>query len=99
MSTQEQATEQACPECGSDQVAIKPYDFGTCLETGYHDAGERYCCDACGAQGDVDDMQGALISEPNAEVPPPGAAQAARGSFLVPVRPAGAAGWNTAQFA
>ena len=93
MSTQEQATEQSCPECGSDQVTIRPYDFGTCSETGYHDAGERYRCDACGAQGDVDDMHRAPIalgtSPPDGEVL----------KFQGPDFARTAAGWNTAQFA
>jgi hypothetical protein len=38
-----------CPECGSENVRIEEYDFGVCRETGYHDAGEMYCCAACGA--------------------------------------------------
>lgn len=31
-----------CPECGSLEVTIEEYDFGTCPQTGYHDAGERF---------------------------------------------------------
>ena len=45
-----------CPECGSDNVRIEPYDFGRCSETGYHDAGERYRCLECGASGDAEDL-------------------------------------------
>ena len=45
-----------CPECGSDNITIEPYDFGICRETGYHDAGERYACHACGACGDAEDF-------------------------------------------
>lgn len=45
-----------CPECGSDNVVIKPYDFGTCPQTGYHDAGERFECRDCGATGDGSDL-------------------------------------------
>ena len=45
-----------CPECGSSSVAIKPYDFGVCIETGYNDAGEQFHCRECGARGDVDDL-------------------------------------------
>jgi hypothetical protein len=45
-----------CPECGSDNITIEPYDFGICLETGYHDAGERYACHVCGARGDAGDL-------------------------------------------
>lgn len=45
-----------CPECGSDEVTVEEYDFGICRETGYHDAGERFRCLACGADGDADDL-------------------------------------------
>ena len=45
-----------CPECASTEVTIVPYDFGTCPQTGYHDAGERFQCRACGATGDVCDV-------------------------------------------
>ena len=45
-----------CPECGSVEVAIEDYDFGVCPQTGYHDAGERFRCRACGATGDADDL-------------------------------------------
>ncbi len=44
-----------CPECGSDHVTIEEYDFGICSQTGYHDAGERFRCGACGATGDAAD--------------------------------------------
>jgi hypothetical protein len=45
-----------CPECLSDDVTIQEYDFGICRETGYHDAGERYRCQSCGAAGDAEDL-------------------------------------------
>ena len=45
-----------CPECGSSDVAVMEYDYGVCSETGYHDAGERFRCRACGATGGVDDL-------------------------------------------
>jgi methionyl-tRNA synthetase len=45
-----------CPECRSSQVAIGEYDFGTCPQTGYQDAGEGFHCRACGATGDADDL-------------------------------------------
>lgn len=45
-----------CPECGGDNVRIMEYDFGRCPETGYHDAGERFQCRECGAEGDADDL-------------------------------------------
>jgi rubredoxin len=45
-----------CPECGSDEVTAEEYDFGICRETGYHDAGERFRCRACGAEGDAEDL-------------------------------------------
>lgn len=52
-----------CPECGSDNVRVEEYDFGKCPETGYHDAGERYYCLACGATGDADEL---VLDEPQA---------------------------------
>jgi hypothetical protein len=45
-----------CPECVSTQVTIREFDFGVCPQTGYHDAGERFHCQACGAAGDADDL-------------------------------------------
>ena len=45
-----------CPECGSEQVTVSRYDFGVCPQTGYHDAGERFHCQACGATGDAGDL-------------------------------------------
>ena len=45
-----------CPECGSNQVIPEAFDFGICSQTGYRDAGERFRCLACGAQGDAEDM-------------------------------------------
>jgi hypothetical protein len=45
-----------CPECGGGDLAINLYDFGTCRETGYHDAGERFVCLNCGETGDADDL-------------------------------------------
>ena len=45
-----------CSECLSDTVAIHEYDFGTCRQTGYHDAGEMFRCRACGTFGGVDEL-------------------------------------------
>ena len=45
-----------CPECLSNDVEVHEYDFGVCPQTGYHDAGERFRCLACGATGDADDL-------------------------------------------
>ena len=45
-----------CPECLSEAITVHEYDFGICPETGYHDAGERFRCGACGAEGDADDL-------------------------------------------
>lgn len=45
-----------CPECGSNNIRVEPYDYGVCRETGYHDAGERYTCRNCGGSGDADDL-------------------------------------------
>lgn len=46
----------ACPECLSGNVDVREYDFGVCQQTGYHDAGERFRCRACGATGDAADL-------------------------------------------
>ena len=27
-----------CPQCGGVSIVVKPYDYGVCRETGYHDA-------------------------------------------------------------
>jgi rubredoxin len=51
----------SCPECLSDDVEVKAFDFGICPETGYRDAGERFHCRECGAQGDADDVRGAPL--------------------------------------
>ena len=45
-----------CPDCGSHNVRVVPYDFGRCTETGYYDAGERYECLECGSRGDSDEL-------------------------------------------
>ncbi len=45
----------ACPRCGSQNLAYGSYDGGCDSETGYADAGERYRCLDCGSAGDVDD--------------------------------------------
>jgi hypothetical protein len=46
-----------CPQCGASRLEIIEYDFGVCRETGYHDAGERFTCRACGATGDVEEIE------------------------------------------
>lgn len=51
-----QGTRMRCPECLSDDVRTFECDFGVCRQTGYHDAGERFECRACGATGDADDL-------------------------------------------
>ena len=51
----------SCPECLSDDVEVKAFDFGICPQTGYRDAGERFHCRECGAQGDADDMRRASM--------------------------------------
>ena len=56
-----------CPECSSDKVTIDDeYDFGVCAQTGYHDAGERFRCRACRAQGDAGDLVVAQYVESDA---------------------------------
>jgi rubredoxin len=52
-----------CPECESFNIRIEPYDFGTCPETGYRDAGERFECRDCGAAGDVSEIGSAGDSQ------------------------------------
>ena len=52
-----------CPECTSENVVVEPYDFGTCPQTGYHDAGERFRCLHCGATGDVSDLERSAPSQ------------------------------------
>ena len=78
-----------CPECGSDHITIEEYDFGIRSQTGYHDAGERFRCHSCGANGDAADAAdlytdgsfqganaGALPRRPDlAAAPPAGAAR------------------------
>jgi hypothetical protein len=46
----------SCPECDSEDVVVEPFDFGTCPQTGYLDAGERFRCLCCGATGDTADV-------------------------------------------
>jgi hypothetical protein len=45
-----------CPDCGSLDLIAEAYDFGTCRETGYADAGARFRCRDCGAGGDAADV-------------------------------------------
>ena len=45
-----------CPQCGGTNFTTCEYDFGRCMETGYHDAGERYRCFDCRSEGDVDEL-------------------------------------------
>jgi hypothetical protein len=45
-----------CPECLSEDVDVREYDFGVCPQTGYRDAGERFHCRGCGATGDAADL-------------------------------------------
>jgi len=54
-----------CPECESYNLVIKPYDYGICRETGYHDAGERFDCRDCGATGDVSDLASSPARQAN----------------------------------
>jgi len=54
-------TGNACPQCGSPNLAYGSYDCGCDSETGYADAGERYRCLDCGSTGDVDDAAPALV--------------------------------------
>ena len=51
-----QGTRVRCSECLSDNTKTYEYDFGTCPQTGYWDAGERFQCLNCGATGDAEDL-------------------------------------------
>lgn len=51
-----------CPECGSTEITVEDFDFGVCPETGYHNAGERFRCRACGATGNADDLMSEVDS-------------------------------------
>ena len=46
-----------CPDCGSINLTCESFNFGTCLETGYQDCGERFRCPDCGATGPADDAE------------------------------------------
>lgn len=52
----ERAEGPQCPECGSDEFRVQPYDFGCSSETGYSDSGERGICSACGCNSDIEDF-------------------------------------------
>ena len=45
-----------CPQCGGQDLRIAPFDYGTCSQTGYRDAGERWECRRCGAVGDGEEL-------------------------------------------
>jgi rubredoxin len=45
-----------CPECGSQKISVRRYDYGVCPETGYRDVGEYFECNACGAEGDTSEI-------------------------------------------
>lgn len=46
-----------CPQCGDQDLRMFPYDIGTCSQTGYHDAGERWECRTCGAVSDGEELE------------------------------------------
>jgi hypothetical protein len=52
----ERAEGPQCPECGSDDFYVQPYDFGRDNETGYSDSGERGICRKCGCNSDIGDF-------------------------------------------
>ncbi|SPF37309.1 hypothetical protein SBA4_20032 [Candidatus Sulfopaludibacter sp. SbA4] len=45
-----------CPQCDGQDLRIFPYDYGTCSQTGYRDAGVRWQCRTCGAVGDAEEL-------------------------------------------
>jgi hypothetical protein len=44
------AAPPACPECGSEDLRIEPFDFGPEEATGYRDSGEVAICRRCGVK-------------------------------------------------
>lgn len=46
-----------CPECGSDHLARREFDYGRCRETHYHDAGLKVICHDCGSECDERDRE------------------------------------------
>ena len=46
-----------CPQCGAQEMIMRVYDYGTCSETGYHDAGEEWQCLQCGSISDEREME------------------------------------------
>ena len=46
-----------CPDCGSDNLDYREYDYGRDPETGYHDAGVRAICQDCGCNCDERDTE------------------------------------------
>jgi len=48
-----------CPKCASSCITVRPFDFGRCADTGYHDAGEDAICRDCGYHGDVEEFEAA----------------------------------------
>lgn len=49
-----------CPQCGSENITIAPYDFGVCPRTGYRDCGVRVTCLDCGAVADAGEVELAM---------------------------------------
>ena len=49
--------ENRCPDCGSDHLRWEEYDYGTCSQTGYHDASVRAICEECGCNCDERDTE------------------------------------------
>lgn len=52
-----ETVELACPHCGSDNVEIRNFDFGTDPDTGYHDSGTVAVCAACNCVSEVGDFE------------------------------------------
>ncbi len=53
-----------CPKCG-DTLQVREFDYGTCRETGYRDAGEYNYCETCRTA--VDEGDAILVFGPEVE--------------------------------
>ena len=72
-----------CPECGSNNIGLRSYDYGICSETGYRDAGEYFCCNDCGATGDVSEVESdGHLADPDGVLRESDASEKMSGHFL-----------------
>jgi len=50
--------------CRHSLASIRPYDFGVCPETGYHDEGIQITCHDCGEVFDPEEYNRAIAEDP-----------------------------------